>query len=136
LQFPIIFRPRRTGYFYEKVYLMTHPRLSNEDDKIFNLRLAGICMEPDCPLPHSKSTMVCHDITQPYFTFHYAFINSLKIKSDFEFQMGKKVLASVEQVSRQFKSKMLYQEGMDILNSILDNVLYDKKAPKSTLPFG
>jgi len=47
----IIFRPRKPGYYNEKIYLMTHPRLG---DANFGIQLCGICMDPDFKPPRNQ----------------------------------------------------------------------------------
>ncbi|CAG7718728.1 unnamed protein product [Allacma fusca] len=106
IKFPIIFRSHRNGYFYEDLYLLTHPRLSDDNDCVYKLRLTGFCMDPDCPLPPSNAP-----------------------------QLGKNACRAAE-ISRKIKSKLLYSEADDCLDSMLDTILYSTTLKKSTLPNG
>lgn len=47
LEFPIIFRSMTPGYFYETLYLVTHPKLKDAEGRGYSCRLTGICMDPD-----------------------------------------------------------------------------------------
>lgn len=44
LQFEIMFRPQRPGFYTETIYLLTHPHLT---ETAFSLNLTGICVDPD-----------------------------------------------------------------------------------------
>lgn len=47
IEFTIVFRSQEPGYFYENLYLLTHPKLRDAEGRGYSLRLSGICMDPD-----------------------------------------------------------------------------------------
>lgn len=47
LEFTIVFRSKKPGYFFENLYLLTHPKLRDSEGRGYSLRLSGICMDPE-----------------------------------------------------------------------------------------
>lgn len=45
LQFPVLFRSKQPGFFYETIYLLTHPRICTETGLLYSLNLTGGCVE-------------------------------------------------------------------------------------------
>ncbi len=46
LDFPIIFRSKKPGFFHESLYLLTHPQLKcTRDGRSYAVRLSGVCID-------------------------------------------------------------------------------------------
>lgn len=134
IEFPIIFRPRKAGVFHETIYLLTHPQITTET---YCVRLNGICVNPDIggklQSGSAGASMVIKKIMEQKDTTTENNKKKDVRQDEIGIGSGKE---KTQIVQNRLNDNMLKQQGIDLLDTIIDHVLFTNQTRTSTLPYG